>query len=448
MMDIDSKPISIEAPASKSVSHRELIAAALANGVSHLSGVLESQDLERTAEILAAMGATLAPTGPGAFTVTGMAGRPKGGETEPLSLDVGESGTTCRLVTALAAAGKGLFKVHGRGRMHERPVGALADALMKLGARFTWLEKPGCPPFILEASGMQGGSVDVDVSESSQYLSGLLLAAPMADETVVLTVAGDKVVSWPYVALTLQVLTDYSIAFVVETRDSGSWTRADWREITEARPGQVRFVVSPGAYKAQDRRVEGDWSNASYFLAAGAIGPNAVTVEGLRLDSLQGDRYMLEILKRMGADVSWQGDAVTVAPAELKGIDVDMGSCPDIVPTVAVAAALGQGVTTISNVAHLRIKESDRLSAVATELGRIGTKVEVLDDGLRIDPASLPDEPRSGPMRFTTYGDHRIAMCLSLLELAGEQVELDDPGCVAKSFPRFFDQWRKVSPLC
>ena len=279
----------------------------------------------------------------------------------------------------------------------------------KLGARFTWKEKHGCPPFVLEAQGLAGGNVDVDVSESSQYLSGLLLAAPMAAGTLVLTVAGNKVVSWPYVALTLQVLTDCSIAFVVETRESGTWSRADWRDIKEARPGQVRFIVSPGAYKARNRRVEGDWSNASYFLAAGAIGPNPVTVAGLRPDSLQGDRFMLDILERMGANVAWNGNDVTVSPGELAGIDVDMGACPDIVPTVAVTAALGQGVTEIRNVAHLRIKESDRLSAVAAELGRIGARVEVLEDGLRIDPG-LPARRARGrghPVHHVWRPPHR-----------------------------------------
>ena len=443
-MDIDATPLCIEAPASKSVSHRELMAAALAQGVSEVSGVLESQDLERTADILGRMGAQLTRLGPGAFRVRGMAGRPLGGDGEPLPLDVGESGTTCRLITAVAAAGRGSFLVRGRGRMHDRPIGALAEVLTRLGASLAFQEKPGCPPFVLEAAGLSGGVVDVDVSESSQYLSGLLLAAPMASGTLVLNVAGSKVVSWPYVALTLQVLTDYGIAFVVETRDSGQWSKADWRELREAAPGRVRFIVSPGAYKAQNRRVEGDWSNASYFLAAGAIGPRPVTVSGLRRDSLQGDRVMLDILARMGADVTWDGDAVTVSPAELRGLDVDMGACPDIVPTVAVTASLAQGETVIRNVAHLRIKESDRLSAVATELGRFGVSVEVLADGLRIDPSTLPAEPRREPISCTTYGDHRIAMCLSLLELAGERVALDDPGCVAKSFPEFWDKWRTV----
>ncbi|THB69825.1 MAG: 3-phosphoshikimate 1-carboxyvinyltransferase [Desulfovibrio sp.] len=442
---METTPVIIQAPASKSMSHRTLIAAALAAGQSRLTSVLKSEDLERTGDILSRMGAKLEYLGPGEIQVTGMAGRPEGGQTEPLDLFVAESGTTCRLLTAIAAAGKGKFRIHGRGQMHNRPIGALAQSLAKLGSTFTYEENQGCPPFILETNGMAGGNVDVDLAESSQYLSGVLLAAPMAADTLIVNVAGDKVVSWPYVALTLQVLEDFGIAFLVETRDgSGNWNRTDWREIKEVKPGSIRFVVSPGAYKAQDRRVEGDWSNASYFAAAGAIGPRPVIIEGLRRDSLQGDRVILDILQQMGADVQWQGDSVTISPGELKGVDVDMGACPDIVPTVAVAASLAQGETLIRNVAHLRIKECDRLSAVATELGRVGVQVDVLEDGLRVHPSSLPQEPKDEPIPHLTYGDHRIAMCMAILALAGETMVPDKPDCVGKSFPGFWDEWGKV----
>lgn len=434
----------VQAPASKSMSHRAVIAAALAPGESRVSGVLASDDLTRTMGCLAACGARFEQAGDGVLRVVGVAGRPMGGRDEPADLNVHESGTTCRLMTAVAAAGHGRFRIHGAPRMHERPIGALAETLGALGATFDWETRPGYPPCVMTANGFAGGEVGIDVGESSQYLSGLLLAAPCAHERTTIAVTGDKVVSWPYVALTLATMEDFGIVFSAQRMERGSWVDAAWRRIECAEPGKVRFTVRPGAYRAGAYRVEGDWSNASYFLAAGAVGPRPVVVSGLRADSLQGDRAILDILSRMGARVSWQDDAVTVAPPEsgrLQGIDVDMSHCPDIVPTVAVAAAFAASPTTISGAAHLRIKECDRLSATATELNRAGGRVAVLADGLRVEPA---DFAAGSEVEFCTYGDHRIAMSLSLTALAGVAPRFDNPGCVGKSFPGFFKEWNKV----
>ena len=435
----------VTAPASKSMSHRAVISAGLASGTSRLSGVLESQDLERTIEIMTRCGASIKWEAPGVYEVRGVSGRPRGGDEVPVSLDVGESGTTCRLITAVVAAGMGSFFIHGRGRMHDRPIKALTDALETQSVRVEWRGREGCPPLVLTTQGLAGGLIDISLEESSQYLSGLLLAAPMARESMAVEITGEKAVSWPYVALTLQTLEDFGLSFLVEEKTESSWTPADWRSVSNAVPGRIRFQVDPGHYRARELQVEGDWSNASYFLAAGAVGPTPVEVLGLRPDSLQGDRAMLDILSRMGGSVEWiegeGGPAVRVSPARLKGIVVDMGSCPDIAPTVAVTAALAQGPTEIRNAAHLRIKESNRLEALVTEISKTGAKVELLEDGLRITPGP---SPLGRTFSFSSYNDHRIAMCLSIFERAGAKVRLDNPACVAKSFPEYWGKWRSL----
>lgn len=447
------QPVIIQAPASKSVSHRALIAAALARGESNLSGVLVSNDTTgATLPCLEAMGARFERDG-GSVRVTGMPPDasgfhgPRGGECDPVLLDVGESGTTCRLLTAIAAAGRGAFELRGAGRMHDRPMAELTTALHAQGVDFQWLEKVGHLPMVMRTEGLRGGPAAISLEESSQYLSGLLLAAPLAAKPMELSITGRKVVSWPYVALSLQVMEDFGVDFVVETLREDAWQATPWREVAAAEPGRVRFIVRPSAYKARSYAVEGDWSNASYFLAAGAVA-RPVGMIGLRRDSVQGDRAILHILQKFGVSVTWSSDQVEICPAKLHGIDVDMGQCPDLVPTVAMVALFAQGETTIRNVAHLRIKESDRLEAVAGAIRAVGSGVEVLDDGLHIVPKPLP---RGRAVDFKTHSDHRMAMSFSILGLnglrglGGVDVRLDDPACVAKSFPGFFEEWAKVS---
>jgi 3-phosphoshikimate 1-carboxyvinyltransferase len=326
--------------------------------------------------------------------------------------------------------------------MHERPIGSLARALTAQGVGFAWEGREGYPPFVLETEGLAGGNMAVDAAESSQYLSGLLLAAPMARSEAVVALAGEQVVSWPYVALTLQAMQDFGINLAAEVLADGKWQSAPWQELAEVTPGRVRFRIAPQSYQARDRRIEGDWSNASYFLAAGAAGPRPVEVRGLRRDSLQGDRAILDILRAMGAEVAWNdaGDKVTVSPRGLCGTRVDMGRCPDLVPTVAVLAAFAHGRTTITGVPHLKIKECDRLACPAAELARAGIRAEVFGDGLVVTPGPL----RRERILFQTYKDHRMAMSLSLLGLAGVEVSVDDPDVVGKSFPGFWAEWAKV----
>lgn len=438
--------ITLKAPASKSVSHRMLIAASLAQGRSLVHHALSSADLERTREILHAAGAVLEDLGGGSWNVQGMEHGPAGGSSASVSCYVGESGTTCRLLTAVLAAGRGKFRIHGVERMHERPIGALADALSALGAHIEFERKEGYPPLLLSTGGLCGGDVSMSVDESSQFLSGLLLAAPFCRETLRVSLSGSKVVSWPYVGLTLQVLEDFGISFMVEEKEGEDWHETPWKSVKHARPGKLRISVRPGAYQSGEYRVEGDWSGASYLLAAGAVGRESVLVTNLRPDSLQGDRVILDILRAMGADITVRDDGILVSPAPLHGITVDMGDCPDLVPTVAMVAAFASGKTRMENIAHLRIKECDRISACASELARAKVRCEEEEGALTVhglgpDVPSIPE----GTV-FCTYNDHRIAMACSLLGLGrGQRVAVDDPAVVRKSFPEFWNVWSALS---
>lgn len=433
--------VKVQAPASKSFSHRYVFAAALAEGESIVRGVLDSDDLSRTMQCLAACGASFKRSGE-AVIVRGVGGGLRGGDlSSPAELKVGESGTTCRLVTAVAAAGRGVFRVSGAGRMHERPIKALTDVLKAAGVGFTWGGRPGYPPFVMETGGLPGGSMAVDASASSQYLSGLMLAAPMAKNDTAMECAGERIVSWPYVTLTMQVMEDFGIVFETRINKGGGFTAVPWREIKAPNPENVRFLVRPGRFRSGEYAVEADWSNSSYFCIAGALGPRPVTVMGVRPDSIQGDRYILDILKRMGAGVHIGDDSVTVSPGELIGATIDMSACPDLAPGVAVLASQAYGETVIHGAAHLRIKESDRLAGPARELSKIGCNSEVTEDGMIIRPGK---DPAGVSAEFNTYGDHRMAMSLALLGLRGVDVKLDDPGVVSKSFPGFWDEWKKV----
>ena len=433
--------VSIHAPSSKSMSHRALIAAALARGESHVQDVLRSQDLERTMDCLRTLGAGIEGSQK-ELKVRGIDwSLSSKWSSDHFELDVGESGTTCRLLTPVAALGNNPCRIFGRGRMHERPIQELSRVLEHLGTEFEWLGRAGCPPFVIKPGGLDGGELDISMEQSSQFLSGLLLAAPLARGEMVLNIGGSKAVSWPYVALTLQVLEQFGADFEVQVRSGSGWRTVPWKAVDQVSPGHVRFRVRPSGYQSGTVQVEGDWSNASYFLAAGALRKGGIRVCNLKPDSVQGDAAIQDILARMGARLEWTDTGLSVHPGALQGADLDMGACPDLVPTVAVLAALARGETRIRNVAHLRLKESDRLQALAEEIGKTWCAVHLLDDGLDIHP-----EPglRQGPVAFSSHGDHRIAMSLSLFGLAGIEVRLDNPGCVAKSFPDFWEHWQKL----
>ena len=432
--------IDITAPSSKSLSHRALICAALADGESLLEGVLDSQDLTRTAQCLRQLGAFIEPRGEKLF-VRGTGGRALPDASSVISMNVGESGTTCRLMAGVVTAIPGAYRIHGEGRMHDRPVRHLTDALIQQGVDVAFEEKDGYPPVVLTSRGLAGGEVAINLEQSSQYLSGLLLAAPLAAGPTVIRLMGRTIASWPYVALTLDSMARFGVPVGLERRTTGGWTPCAHADAANLPPVDIRLVVHPAPYRSGAMRVEGDWSNASYFLAAGAAGKKPVRIAGLNPDSAQGDRFMLDILARMGARVEWDGDAVTVFPSALRGAKIDMNACPDIVPTVAAMAAFATGETVISGAAHLALKECDRIQGPVTELSKAGVDIEARPDGMVIRGAgSLPPHE----VELCTYGDHRMAMSLSLLELAGITVRLDNPGCVAKSFPGFWDVWAKI----
>jgi len=412
---------SIRPPGSRSITNRALIVAALAGGTSHIQEVGLSDDTRVCAETLRTLGLAVAiDEAARTMRIEGCGGRIPDG---PKEINTGDSGTATRFMTALVATGRGRYRVDGSPRMCERPIQDLLDGLAALGVRAESQWGTGCPPVILETSGLAGGKVRVAGAVSSQYLSALLMAAPAAAAPVVIEVAGE-LVSKPYVDMTLAVMRDFGV-------EAG-------------RDGYARFEVpAPAAYRARRYAVEPDASSASYFLAAAAATGGRVTVEGLTRDSTQGDARFPDVLRAMGCEVSWSERGVTVAaprpPALLAGVEVDLNAMPDMVLTLAPLALLARGTTRIRNVANLRVKESDRLSALATELARLGAAVEQQPDGLTIHPPEAIQ-----PAEVATYNDHRMAMGLAIVGLRAPGIRIAGAECVSKTYPGYFDDLQRL----
>ncbi len=411
----------IRPPGSKSITNRALICAAAAHGRSTLAGALDSDDTRVMIAGLARLGLDVRHD-PSARTidVVGCGGRIDAPEAE---IYVGNSGTTVRFLTALlAAAGTGRYRLHGTPRMHERPIRDLIDALRALGARVAGETESGCPPLIVEASGLAGGTASVRGDVSSQFLSGLLMAAPLAKSPIRLEVAGD-LVSQPYVVMTLAVMRAFGVDCPSDDLQ--------------------RFTIPTGAYRGRAYEIEPDASAASYFFGAAAVTGGRVTVEGLSRRALQGDVGFVDVLERMGCEVSESTEGITVAgPARLRGVDVDMNAVSDTVQTLAPVALFADGPTTVRGVAHIRHKETDRIRAVAVELRKLGAAVDEFDDGLRIVP------PAAGALRgaaIDTYDDHRMAMSFSIAGLKIPGVEIRDPRCTHKTYPDFFADWGRLT---
>ncbi len=330
---------------------------------------------------------------------------------------IANSGTSMRFLTALVAMGHGWFRLDGTPRMRERPIQDLLDGLAQLGVSAESEASNGCPPVIVHGAGLAGGKATVNGDLSSQFLSGLLMAAPYARQPVELIVEGE-LVSRPYVGLTLAVMKAFGIE--VPTTDLS------------------HFTVPKGRYRGRTYEIEPDATAASYFLAAAAITGGEVTVEGLSRNSLQGDVAFCECLAQMGCEVRYEANSITVAGRPLRGIEVNMNAISDTVQTLAAVALFADGPTTITGVGHIRHKETDRIGNLAIELRKLGANVDELADGLRITPAALHGA------RIATYQDHRMAMSLALVGLRVPGVVIEDPKCTEKTYPAYFDDLAKL----
>jgi 3-phosphoshikimate 1-carboxyvinyltransferase len=400
-------------PGSKSYTHRALMAAALAAGVSTLSNALRAEDTELTAQALAQLGAGIDWQGT-RLKVTGRNGRWR---PVPLPIYLGNSGTSMRFLTALVALGEGEYLLTGSERLCQRPLGELLTALQALGVKAVSEKGDGCPP-VRVTGGLIGGKASLSGAISSQYLSALLFIGPLAPAGLEIEVTGD-LVSRPYVDLTLEVLSDFGISFYREG---------------------YRYFQLPGGqcYLPQDYQIEADASSASYFWAAAALTGGRVTITNLGLTSSQGDAAFPQVLERMGCAITSTAAGLTVQGGPLSGVEVNMAAMPDLVPTLAVLAAFAQGETVITGVAHLRHKESDRLAAVVTELGKMGLEARETEDGLVIRGG----KPRGAVIN--TYNDHRLAMSFAVAGLKVPGLSITDPDCVAKSFPDFWEFFERL----
>ncbi len=404
-------------PGSKSISNRAFLLAALATGTTRLKNLLDSDDTRAMQDALMALDVRVEKDA--ADTLVHGLGGPFHRSGEVLKLDLGLAGTAFRPLAAALTLGTGHFVLDGVARMRERPVGHLVDALRELGASIRYLGAEGYPPLAIEGTGLTGGTTHIAGHVSSQFMTALLMALPFALQgtRVELTT---PLVSRPYIDITLALLDRFGVQ--VEHEDY---------QVFHVRPQPLQ---SPGTFL-----VEGDASSASYFMAAGAISGTGITVQGIGARSIQGDVAFTEVLRRMGADVNIGPDSITVRPGRLKGQDMDLNHIPDAAMTAAVLALFADGRTVIRNIANWRVKETDRLAAMALELRKCGANVVEGSDSIAIDP---PAQLVSATIE--TYGDHRMAMCFSLLALGGVRVTILDPECVAKTFPDYFAVFRDL----
>ncbi|WP_171922141.1 3-phosphoshikimate 1-carboxyvinyltransferase [Salmonella bongori] len=409
----------INLPGSKSVSNRALLLAALACGKTVLTNLLDSDDVRHMLNALSALGVdyTLSADRTRCEIIgNGGALRAKGA----VELFLGNAGTAMRPLAAALCLGQNEIVLTGEPRMKERPIGHLVDALRQGGANIDYLEQENYPPLRLRG-GFTGGDVEVDGSVSSQFLTALLMTAPLATKNTVIRIKGE-LVSKPYIDITLNLMKTFGIE--IENHH--------YQQFAVKGGQQYR---SPGRYL-----VEGDASSASYFLAAGAIKGGTVKVTGIGRKSMQGDIRFADVLEKMGATITWGDDFIACTRGELRAIDMDMNHIPDAAMTIATTALFAEGTTTLRNIYNWRVKETDRLFAMATELRKVGAEVEEGHDYIRITPPETLHHADIG-----TYNDHRMAMCFSLIALSDTPVTILDPQCTAKTFPDYFEQLARIS---
>lgn len=410
----------IRPPGSKSLTNRAIVLAALAEGTSELSGVLDSEDTRVMIEAWKNLGVRISgDPASGRLRVAGCGGKLPNNRAE---LFIGNSGTTIRFMTAALAGCQGEFTLDGIERMRERPIGDLLEALAQLGGQAESLNvlRPDCPPVHIVARGLEGGTARVAGNISSQYLSGLMMAAPLAKQPVRLEVEGE-LVSVPYVTMTAKIMDAFG------ARVTG--------------PASGPLQIDPTGYRAADYAIEPDASAASYFWAAAAITGGDVTVEGLDTSSLQGDVRFCEVLQRMGCGVETAEKSLRVIGGPLHGVDVDMCDISDTVQTLGAVALFADGPTRVRGVAHNRHKETDRIADLACELRKFGARVEEHADGLSIHPP----QSLNSDVTIETYNDHRMAMSLALVGLRQAGVRILNPACTAKTYPGFWEDLAQIT---
>ena len=409
----------VNVPGSKSLSNRALLLAALAEGETELTNLLDSEDIEHMLNALTKLGVSyrlsedktqcVVQGNGGAFNVA-----------EPLELFLGNAGTAMRPLCAALAASNVDTVLTGEPRMEERPIGDLVDALREADAEVTYLKNEGYPPLQIKGKTLNGGEMSVDGSVSSQFLTALLMAAPLFSGDVTIRIKGE-LVSKPYIDITLDTMAKFGVT--VENDNYQTFTVS----------GDAKYIA-PGKFM-----VEGDASSASYFLAAGAIKGGTVRVTGIGQNSIQGDIRFADVLEAMGATVVWNDEYVEVTGAPLKGVNMDMNHIPDAAMTIATTALFAEGPTTMTNIYNWRVKETDRLAAMATELQKLGAKVEEGHDYIKVWPTDSLKHAE-----IDTYNDHRIAMCFSLVALSDTPVTINDPGCTRKTFPDYFTRFKTL----
>lgn len=409
----------VNVPGSKSLSNRALLLAALAEGETELTNLLDSEDIEHMLNALTKLGINyrlsedktqcVVQGNGGAFNVA-----------EPLELFLGNAGTAMRPLCAALAASNVDTVLTGEPRMEERPIGDLVDALREADAEVTYLKNEGFPPLQIKGKTLNGGEMSVDGSVSSQFLTALLMAAPLFSGDVTIRIKGE-LVSKPYIDITLDTMAKFGVT--VKNDNYQTFTIS----------GDAKYIA-PGKFM-----VEGDASSASYFLAAGAIKGGTVRVTGIGQNSIQGDIRFADVLEAMGATVVWNDEYVEITGAPLKGVNMDMNHIPDAAMTIATTALFAEGPTTMTNIYNWRVKETDRLAAMATELQKLGAKVEEGRDYIKVWPTDSLKHAE-----IDTYNDHRIAMCFSLVALSDTPVTINDPGCTRKTFPDYFTRFKTL----
>jgi len=416
-----SEPIQAEVtvPGSKSDTNRALIAAALADGQSVLRGALFSDDTRYMMDALRTLGFSVASNEPlNTISIQGLNGHIPVSDAD---LFLGNSGTSIRFLAAFVALGRGRYRLDGIERMRQRPIQPLLDGLTQLGVKARSEQNTGCPPVVIETTGIEGGNVRMDGDQSSQFFSALLLAGASTAQGIHIEVEG-HLVSTPYIDLTASVLHRFGVS------------------MTHDEKYQRLHVAGGQTYQAKTYDVEPDASTASYFFAAAAITEGRVRMNGLGRQSVQGDIHFLDVLEKMGCTVFWGDDAVEVlGPKRLQGIDVDMESISDTALTLAAIAPFADSPVTIRGIGHVRRKETDRIAAPVTELRGLGIQVEEYPDHMVIHPGT----PKGG--KVETYDDHRMAMSFALIGLRVAGITILDPGCTAKTFPDFFDRLQDIT---